>query len=83
MPSISLSPKEHCNEDDGSDDDKASVAAVPPLHPGQRGGIGVEYAVLVGVVVVGIGAALGTFQNQIKAGLAAAGGKIAGINGLK
>ena len=42
-----------------------------------------EYAVLVGVVVVGIGAALGTFQNQIKAGLAAAGGKIAGIDGLK
>ena len=28
-----------------------------------------EYAVLVGVVVVGIGAALGTFQNQIRAGL--------------
>ena len=41
-----------------------------------------EYAVLVGVVVVGIGAALGTFTNQIKAGLAAAGASIAGINGL-
>ena len=41
-----------------------------------------EYAVLVGVVVVGIGAALGTFTNQIKAGLAKAGASIAAINGL-
>ena len=29
-----------------------------------------EYAVLVGVVVVGISAALGAFQNQIKTALA-------------
>ena len=41
-----------------------------------------EYAVLVGVVVVGIGAALGTFTNQIKTGLKAAGDKIGNINGL-
>ena len=29
-----------------------------------------EYAVLVGVVVIGISAALGAFQNQIKTALA-------------
>ena len=41
-----------------------------------------EYAVLVGVVVVGIGAALGTFSEQIKNGLKAAGAKISAIDGL-
>ena len=41
-----------------------------------------EYAVLVGVVVVGIGAALGTFTNQIKNALSNAGNKIGSINGL-
>ena len=41
-----------------------------------------EYAVLVGVVVVGIGAALGTFQNQITKALKTAGDKIGTINGL-
>jgi Flp pilus assembly pilin Flp len=41
-----------------------------------------EYAVLVGVVVVGIGAALGTFTDQIKNGLSKAGNSIAGISGI-
>ena len=38
-----------------------------------------EYAVLVGVVVVGISAALGTFQNQIKAAFASVGTTFAGM----
>ena len=42
-----------------------------------------EYAILVGVVAVGIGAALVTFQAEIKAGLDKSSAKIKTISGLK
>ena len=38
-----------------------------------------EYAVLVGVVVVGISAALGAFQNQIKTALVNTGTKFTNL----
>ena len=41
-----------------------------------------EYAILVGVVVVAIGAALATFQGQVKSALEAAGNKISSVPGL-
>lgn len=42
-----------------------------------------EYAVLVGVVVVGIGGALTAFNNQIKEALERAGDQIANVKGLE
>ena len=41
-----------------------------------------EYAILVGVVVVAIGAALATFQDQVTDALNAAGASIANVPGL-
>ena len=41
-----------------------------------------EYAILIGVIAVGIGAALVAFENQIEAGLQKAGAKIANISGI-
>ena len=41
-----------------------------------------EYAILVGVVVVAIGAALATFQNQVTQALSAAGAKLSSVPGL-
>ena len=41
-----------------------------------------EYAILVGVVVVAIGAALATFQNQVTDALSAAGARISNVPGL-
>ena len=41
-----------------------------------------EYAVLVGVVVVGIGGALTAFNNEITKALKNAGDKIANVKGL-
>ena len=35
-----LSTREHCNEDDGREDNEASVAAVPPFYPDKRSTIG-------------------------------------------
>ncbi len=39
-----------------------------------------EYAILVGVVVVGIGAALAAFEDQVTAALTAIGGTVASTN---
>ena len=41
-----------------------------------------EYAILVGVVVVAIGAALATFQTEVTNALNAVSAKISGIPGL-
>ena len=41
-----------------------------------------EYAILVGVVVVAIGAALATFTDQVTNALEAAGASIANVPGL-
>ena len=41
-----------------------------------------EYAILVGVIAVGIGTALSLFSDQITTALATAGAKIANIDGL-
>lgn len=41
-----------------------------------------EYAILVGVVVVAIGAALATFQTEVTNALTAAGAKISSVPGL-
>ena len=41
-----------------------------------------EYAILVGVIVVAIGAALATFQNQVTEALQRAGDRISSVPGL-
>ena len=47
-----------------------------------KGVSALEYAILVGVIAVGIGAALSLFSGQITTALANAGDSIAGIAGL-
>ena len=48
---------------------------------GERGVSALEYAILVGVIVVGVVAALNAFSDQITAALTAIGGDIGGIEG--
>ena len=48
----------------------------------RKGVSALEYAILVGVIAVGIGAALTLFEAQISAALANAGASIATIKGL-
>ena len=48
-----------------------------------KGVSALEYAILVGVIAVGIGTALVAFEGQITTALANAGAKIATITGLK
>ena len=45
---------------------------------GTRAVAAMEYAIIVGVVVVGVGAAVVTFQSQITAFITAAGSEITG-----